>query len=134
MGTSRGASIPKRILPRSMSTTVMQMFSPMQIFSPSLRLSTSMVRFPPASDAVSSSILILDHKSSGRDDQGGIFERKAISPSPASSIPNLRSPQPAPPAAAQTEQTHQVVSVVVVGQGLSQAGVGDGFLNALSQD
>ena len=42
IGTSRGASMPRRILPRSMSTTVMQMLSPMKIFSPSFRLNTSM--------------------------------------------------------------------------------------------
>src|SRR5207244_3067162 len=42
MGTSRGASMPRRILPRSMSTTVIQMFSPMKIFSPSFRLRTNM--------------------------------------------------------------------------------------------
>src|SRR3954469_619472 len=42
MPASRGASIPSRILPRSMSTTVIQMLSPMKIFSPSLRLRTNM--------------------------------------------------------------------------------------------
>src|SRR5262249_31706124 len=65
MGTSRGASIPKRILPRSISTIVMQILSPMWIFSPSFRLRTSMLDALPWARQWITSCSSVRHKSRG---------------------------------------------------------------------